>query len=187
MLLRDLDFDVKLCGADMKNPDVHIISITTIDKKEYIVDCGYAAPFFDPLPRDRSHDHNLKFGDEHYIIKPKDSEGHTKVEHYFHGKLQHWYTAKPPSRKIEEFKKVINDSYADDQTFMNAVRITRFTENGSLVLKNLHLTELNNNKTSTKKLKRKDLPNIIEQKFGIPAELVSEAMSNLKELKDIYD
>jgi arylamine N-acetyltransferase len=187
LFLNFLGYDAKLCGADMKNPDVHLISIVTIDKKEFIADCGYAAPFFNPLPRDLSCDYPLKFGDENYIIKPKDSKGHTKVEQHLYGRLQHWYMAKPHPRKIDEFQKIIEGSYADDQTFMNAIRITRFTENGSLVLKNLYLTEVVDNKTSSIKLERKDLPNAVEQKFGIPADIVAEATSHLKELKDIYD
>ena len=55
LLLQYLGYNVKLCGADMKNPDVHLISIVTIDEKEFIVDGGYAAPFFDPLPRDLAY------------------------------------------------------------------------------------------------------------------------------------
>ena len=41
LLLEGLGYDVKLCGADMKNPDVHLISIVTIDRKGFLVDCGY--------------------------------------------------------------------------------------------------------------------------------------------------
>ena len=186
LLLNFLGYDVKLCGADMKSPDVHLISIVTIDNREFIVDCGYAAPFFNPLPRYLSYDYTLTFGDENYIIKPKDSKGHTKVEQYLNGKLQHWYTVKPQARNIEEFQKVIEESYADNSTFMNALLIRRFTENGSHVLKNLYYSETIDDKTSTIKIHRKDLPIIIEQKFGMPAIVVEEGISRLKEMKDIY-
>jgi len=187
LLLEYLGYDVKLCGADMKNPDVHLISIVTINGLEYIVDCGYAAPFFKPLPRDLKEDYTFNFGEEKYIIKAQDRNGHTTIEQYFIGKLQHWYTAKPQPRKIEEFKKVIQESYGGDATFMNAIRITRFIENGSLVLKNLYLTETIDHKSSTTRIVRKDLPAIINQKFGMPADIVTKAISNLNELKDIYD
>jgi len=36
LLLKDVGYDIKLCGADMKKPDVHIICIVTIDHNEYI-------------------------------------------------------------------------------------------------------------------------------------------------------
>lgn len=187
LLLQYLGYNVKICGADMKNPDVHIISIVTIDEKEFIVDGGYAAPFFDPLPRDLLTDHIISYGKEKYIIKPRDQLGRTTVEQYYDSKLQHWYTAKPRERKIEEFRKVIEDSYSNEAVFMNAIRITKYNENSSLVLKNLSLTVTRGNKSSTIKLSRAELPKVIEENFEIPSSVVFEAISNIKELKDLYD
>jgi N-hydroxyarylamine O-acetyltransferase len=185
-LLKHLGYDVKLCGADMKNPDVHLMSIVTIEGLEYIVDSGYAAPFFEPLPRDLNKDFVIKLGSEKYIVKPKDESGITKVEQYYDSKLQHWYTVKPLERKIDDFRKVIIDSYADDAVFMNAVRITKFSENGSIVLKNLYLTETINDESSTIKITLKDIPSVIQKKFGIPMEVVRKAVRHFNELKDIY-
>src|SRR3972149_2878377 len=62
LLLEHLGFDIKLCGADMKNPDVHLISIVKIDEHEYIVDGGYAAPFLKPLSRDFPGDYIISIG-----------------------------------------------------------------------------------------------------------------------------
>jgi arylamine N-acetyltransferase len=186
-LLKHLGYDVKLCGADMKNPDVHLISVVKIENKEYIVDGGYAAPFLNPVPLDLKEDYIINLGLEKYAVKPKNETGRTKVEQYYDGKLQHWYTAKPRERLIEEFEKVIKDSYSDDAVFMNAVRITKFSEKGSFVLKNLYLTETINNDSSTIKITLKDLPLLIQQKFGIPLYLVDKAIGHFKELRDIYD
>jgi len=186
-LLKHLGYDIKLCGADMKNPDVHLISIVTIDRHEYIIDGGYAAPFFKPLPRYLKDDYIINLGSEKYIVKPKDESGRTKVKQFYNGELQHWYTAKPQPRKIKDFRQVIEESYADDAIFMNAIRITKFSENGSLVLKNLSLTETINNKPSTIKVILKALPPVIEEKFGIPEEVVEKAVGHFKELKDIYE
>ena len=187
LLLDYVGFDIKLCGADMKNPDVHLISIVNIDGHEFIVDCGYAAPFYKPIPRELQTDYIISFGEEKYIVKPKDENGNTKVEQYINDKLQHWYTAKAQPRNIDEFKKVIEDSYADDATFMNALRITRFTESGSLALKNLALTETIGTGSRTVKIKRNEIPAVVREKFGMPENLVMEALESLKELKDIYD
>lgn len=186
-LLKELGFEVKLCGADMKNPDVHLISIVKIENNEYIVDGGYAAPFLSPLPRDLKEDYVIELGNEKYVIKPKDELGRTKVEQYTDEKLQHWYIAKPEARKIEDFRKVIEDSYSDDAVFMNAIRITKFSENGSLVLKNLYLTETIDGKSSTIKIIRNNIPAIVQEKFRMPLIVVEEAISRIKELKDIYD
>ena len=186
-LLKHLGYDIKLCGADMRSPDVHLISIVRINDKEFIVDVGYAAPFFNPLPRDMFKDYVINSGNEQYLIIPKDKEEKTRVEQYYDGKLLHWYTAKPAPRKIEEFRKVIKDSYANDAVFMNAIRITKFSENGSLVLKNLSLTETSGNKSSTRKISRAKIAKVIEEKFEIPLDVVKEAINSIKELKDIYD
>ena len=187
LLLKHIGFDVKLCGADMRNPDVHIISMVNIDGKEYIVDGGYAAPFLKPLPRNLKDDYKISIGEESYVIKPKDSNGKTKVEQYYDGELQHWYTAKPQPRIIDDFRKVIEESYANDATFMNAIRITRFSENGSTTLTNLQLTETANSKTSAKNYSAAELPELVEKKFGIPVEIVKDAIGGIKQLKSIYD
>ena len=187
LLLEHLGFDITLCGADMKKPDVHLISRVKINGHEYIVDGGYAAPFLNPLPADLNSDFIISLGNEKYVVKPKDENGKTRVEQHYNGKLQHWYTANTKPRKIEDFSKVIADSYADDAVFMNAVRITRFTENGALVQKNFMFAETNGAETFTVKLNLGELPDFVESKFQMPAELLRQALNSIKELKDIYE
>jgi arylamine N-acetyltransferase len=72
LFLEHVGYNIKLCGADMKNPDVHLISIVNIDGHEYIIDGGYAAPFQVPLPADLRTDFIITLGNEKYIVKPKD-------------------------------------------------------------------------------------------------------------------
>lgn len=187
LLLNHLGFDITLCGADMKNPDVHLISRVRIEGLEYIVDGGYAAPFLNPLPTDLNSDHIISLGNEKYVVKPKDEDGKTRVEQHYNGKLQHWYTANSKPRKIEDFSRVIADSYADDAVFMNAIRITRFTEKGALVLKNFMFAEINGTAVIYTKLSRSELPDFIESEFKMPAMLVRQAVNSIKELKEIYE
>ena len=187
LLLKHLGFNVKLCGADMRNPDVHIINIVTTDEKEFIVDGGYAAPFLQPLPRYLETDFIINNGNDKYIVKPQDENGRTRIEHYNDNKLHHWYTANPAPRKIEDFRNVIEDSYADHSTFMNAVRVERFSENGSVSLRNFVVVETAGNKTSTLKISREEMPEVINKKFGMPQNLVKEAVESIKEIKDKYD
>ncbi|MBT8386251.1 MAG: arylamine N-acetyltransferase [Ignavibacteria bacterium] len=187
LLLNHLGFNVKLCGADMKNPDVHIISMVNIDGEEYIVDGGYAAPFLKPLPRNLETGYIINNGNEKYIVNPMDENGRTKVEQYINNELRHWYKANPQPRKVDEFQKVIEDSYEDDSTFMNALRITRFSENGSLILNNLQLIKIIGSESVTVNVSRKKIPLLANEQFGMPENLVSEAIENLKELQSIYD
>jgi arylamine N-acetyltransferase len=113
--------------------------------------------------------------------------GRTKVEQYSDGNLQHWFIAKPDERKIEDFQKVIENSYLDDAVFMNAVRITKYSENVSRVLKNFSFTETMGNEYQTRKITLSELPTVIQENFGMPQTVVNEAISSMKELKDPYD
>jgi arylamine N-acetyltransferase len=178
-LLEHLGFRIRLCGADMKNPDVHLISIVDFGSQEYIADAGYAAPFLLPLPRYLKKNFLILYGNEKYIVKPKDKLGNTKVEQYSGSRLHLWYTVKPQSRKIGEFRKVIEDSYADDALFMNTLRVVRFNENGYCSLRNSSLTELNRGKYSVTDLRKDQLSGLIQQKFGIPERLAEEGLSRI--------
>ena len=187
LLLKYLGYDVKLCGADMKNPDVHIVSMVKIGGRDFIVDGGYAAPFIEPLPGDLRENYVITFGDEKYILSPRDESGFLKLEQYYKGELKHWYTAKPKPHKIEDFRNVIEDSYRDDSTFMNAVTIAKFFEGGSLVLRNLTLIRTDRNKVTTQSIQRDEIAAIVEKYFGIPQQIVDEAVNEILKLKDTWD
>jgi len=187
LLLKFLGYDVNLCGADMKNPDVHIVSMVKIGGRDFIVDGGYAAPFTEPLPGDLKEKYVITFGDEKYILNPRDESGYSKLEQYYKGELKHGYTAKPQPRKIEEFRNVIEDSFRDDATFMNAIMIAKFYANGSLVLRNLALIKTDRNKVTTQRIKRDEIAAAVEKYFGMPRQIVDEAVNELLELKDTWD
>jgi N-hydroxyarylamine O-acetyltransferase len=187
LLLKNTGYDVMLCGADMKMPDVHLVSIVSINARKYLVDAGYAAPFFEPMPVDSSEDFVTSFGVEKFVLRPGDENGLLKLEQYLNGELKNWYTLKPLQREINEFRKVIEDSYSDKAVFMNALRITRFTESGAFVLRNLHLTETVGSETTGRELTMEMIPVVVEEKFGIPAEKIAEAAGTIKKLKNIFD
>lgn len=140
-LLANLDYQVMLCGADMSNPDVHLVSMVKLDEGEYLVDVGYGAPFVVPLPRDLATDYVVRLGNDRYVLKPQDADGRSRIELYRDGKLKHGYIAKPLPREIGEFESVISDSYRDEATFMNALLLARFFPDRSLVIHNLTVTE----------------------------------------------
>jgi arylamine N-acetyltransferase len=185
LLLSFLGFSVKLCGADMLNPDVHIVSIVFIDGNEYIVDGGYAAPFLIPIPRYLNNDFEIINGVERYVLKPMDSKGCSKMEQYRNGEYIHGYYVKPEPRKIEDFKQVIKDSFREDAIFLNSLLITRFYTDHSTVVHNLNLIESEGANSQNYELRdTKHLIDVIEEKFGIPKEISREAISELKELKN---
>jgi len=187
LLLEHLGYDIILCGADMNQEDVHIVSIVKINGREYLVDVGYAAPFYKPLARNLKSDYIIESGNERYVLKPPDKKNYSKMEHHIDGELKHGYNAKPLPRKIQDFKKIIEDSYADHSTFMNAIRITKFTENGSVSLRNLTLSETISGNTSNTKVSFNNLPEVIQNKFGMPTDKARAALTIVKELKDMFD
>ena len=106
LLLNSLGYDVTLCGADMKQPDVHMVSMVKLEGREYLLDAGNAAPFLSPLPRDISEDFKVASGNNVYILKPRDGSGRSRMELYRDGQHIHGYTAKPGQKSINDFQNV---------------------------------------------------------------------------------
>jgi len=186
-LLANLGYQTKLCGADMSNPDVHLVSMVTVEKREYLVDVGYAAPFLVPLPRDLATDYTIVLGRDRYVLKPQDVRGCSRMELYRDGNLKHGYLAKPMPRQIHEFEHIVVDSYQDDATFMNALLVARFFPNRSFVIHNLTVIESQGTASSIRTLAGHDeMAKVIFECFGIPKEFTIDAMNELGKLEDAW-
>ena len=186
-LLAYLGFDVTLCGADMSAPDVHMVNIVRIAGREYIVDVGYASPFFEPLPRDLTNDHIVSFGDDTYVLSPRDSSGRSRLTFHKNGTAHHGYVVNPTPRDVGYFADVIADSFRPAATFMNAVLIARFDSNRSQVLHNMMLTEwdgMDVKKTSL--LTEEELNRTIEKLFGIPSAISQIALEGVSLHQDAW-
>jgi arylamine N-acetyltransferase len=187
LLLRHLGYDVSLCGADMSDPDVHIVSVVRLAGREYLVDVGYAAPFYEPLPRDLQAEHVVRFGRHSYVLHPRDELGRSRMDHLRDGERIHGYTAKPEPREVGFFEKVIADSYDDTASFMNAVVVERFFEDRSLRIHNLKMIESTpDSSTETRLADRHELIGAVERYAGIPADIVRDAIEDLGLSGDIY-
>lgn len=188
LLLKYLGYDVMLCGADMSNPDVHLVNIVSLDGREFIVDAGYAAPFLDPLPRDLSVDYVVARGRDRYVLKPQDKNGNSHLELYRDGQLKHGYVVKPISREIGYFNQVIAESFRKSATFMNALLLVKQFPNRSIVIHNLSVMESKGTNYTIRQLtSRNELPAIVEEYFSIPQEIVSEAVAKLGEFGDAWN
>lgn len=186
-LLANLGYQTKLCGADMSNPDAHLVSMVTVEKREYLVDVGYAAPLLIPLPRDLATDYTIVLGRDRYVLKPQDVRGSSRLELYRDGNLKHGYLAKPIPRQLHDFEQGIADSYCEDATFMNALLLARFFPNRSLVIHNLTVIESQGTVSSIRTLASHDeLGRVIFECFGIPIEFTIDAMNELGQLEDAW-
>jgi len=189
ILLGHLGYEVRLCGADMANPDVHMVSMVTVEGREYLVDAGYAAPFLAPLPRDLSQDHVIALGRDRYVLKPQDEEGRSRLEFYRNGQPKHGYIARPTPRPIEHFNSVIEDSFADHATFMNALLLVRFLSSSrSSVIHNLELIESHGTESRINRIdNRVELVRVVERHFEIPRTIVAEALADLGQFQDAWN
>jgi arylamine N-acetyltransferase len=188
LLLRHLGYEVMLCGADMANPDVHLVNFVSLGGREFLVDAGYAAPFLEPLPRDLREDYVISLGRDRYVLKPKNKNGGSRIELYRDGQQKHGYIAKPIPRQIEHFARVIEESYRDSATFMNALLLVQLFPNRSIVIHNLSVIESEGMDYHIHQLRdRDDLPTAVEEYFSIPREIVSEAVAELGEFGDAWN
>ncbi len=188
MLMRFIGHDVMLCGADMSDPDVHIVNIVKVDEREYLVDAGYGAPFLEPIPRDLDDTFEIRLGNVRYVLNPQDSSGNSRMNLYRNGELAHNYTVKPIAREIGFFTDIIKDSYCQSSTFMNGVMLARFYPNRSVVIRNTAVIESEGSNCHKSRLAGKaELPSKIVMYFSIPRDIVTVALSGIDELRDDLD
>lgn len=186
-LLVSLGYEARLCGADMSKPDVHAVIVVRLEGRELLVDGGYGAPFFVPLPLDVGLVEAIAWGQERYLLHPRDAAGRSRLVVTRDGVEKHGYVVKPTPRLPEDFRRVIADSFRPEATFMNAIAIYRFERQRSLALRNLRLIESTPEGFTSRSLKDRDeLVAVVEARFGIPAELVKEAVGGLRDLKDVW-
>jgi len=184
-LLSWLGYEIKLCGADMKNPDVHLVNIVNIENREFLVDTGYAAPFSEPLPIDLLHDYTIHMGLDRYILKPKTNNSYSQIELYRNGELKHGYKINPEARNIGEFRHVIEDSFKDSATFMNALLLTRFDNNNFIVINNMTIIETYGKVSKKQSLGSiEQLASVINDRFNIPEAIVIESIDGLQMQKN---
>jgi len=179
-LLSNLDYHVKLCGADMLNPDVHLVSVVTLEQREYLIDVGYAAPFLIPFPRDLSTDYIIVLGRDKFVLKPQDAQGCSQMELYRYGNLKHSYLVHPAPRLIQEFDQIIVDSYREDSTFMNSILLARFFPDCSLLIHNLTVIESQGSVSKSQVLTSRDeLVQTVYNYFMIPKEFTMDVVKDI--------
>ncbi len=110
-LLHHCGYDVDLCSADMTKPDVHVVSMVHLEGREYLVDVGYGAPFYAPIPLDLIREQEIPWGENRYVLHPRDEQGRSRMDQYRDGELVHSYLAKPEPREIGDFAEMFTALY----------------------------------------------------------------------------
>jgi len=187
-LLVSLEYDVKLCAADMTAPAVHAFSLVRVEGREYLVDTGYAAPFLSPIPRDLKTAYVAELGRDRYVFNPQDENRCSRLDLYRDGVLKHGYLARPEPRRIEDFEGVIKGSFRPDATFLNSLLLARFYPGRSVVIHNFALIESQGTVSTIRRLQGlEELMATIEKRFEMPRHIISEALSGQDKFRDAWD
>jgi arylamine N-acetyltransferase len=180
-LLRYVGFDATYCGADMRSgTDVHAVVIAHLDDREYLVDAGYGAPFYEPMPRDLSDPMQIRLGRDLYVLQPRDGEGRSAMEHHRDGRPIHGYLAKPTPRDLVFFDEVVRDSYRPSANFMTQIRISRFFDHGNVEILRDQLVRARGETWSTLVIPdRRSLVEAVVEHFDMPGDIVREVVDGL--------
>ncbi len=184
LLLAHLGYEVKLCAADIlangAPPDGHMVNVVYVDGREAIVDVGFGAPFWHPIPRDSATDITIELGSERYVLKPKDIEGRSRLELYRNGKFDHGYLLKPAPKRVGDFAEVVARSYDDEAPFLNSLVLIRFFEDRSIILRNYTLTEFSGCESRIRTLATKEeIIKTVEERFNVPALIVMQTLNTM--------
>jgi arylamine N-acetyltransferase len=186
-LLQRLGFEVTLHGAAMSRPDVHLVSVVRLDSRDYLVDVGYAAPFFEPMPLDADGALEIRWGRSRYVLRPRDLDGRSRMDLYRDGELIHGYTVDPRPREAEHFEAEIRESYSESATFMKVAVVERFFEDRSMRYHNFKVTESRPDSSRSITLpNREALATAIASGTGMALEVVQSTLAGLPLDGDIY-
>lgn len=187
-LLRALGYEAALCGADMPSgPDVHMATVVRLDGRDLLVDVGYAAPFYDPLPLDQPAPKSFRFGRDAYVVHPRDPAGRTRLDLLRDGDRVHGYLLKPVPRTIACFRRVIRASYRDDATFMRSLLLVRFFDDQSVTIVNrLRIDSTRDGFSLHEITTSARMVEEIVSAFDMDEEVVRAAVAALPELESPY-
>jgi arylamine N-acetyltransferase len=179
-LLRELDYDADLLGADMSKPNVHACVRVPIDGQSYHVDVGFAAPFRDPVPYDRMPQ-QMEEGENRYVFE-RHVKG-VKVSMYSGGRYSFSYVAHGPPRTREFFDPLVLDSFSTKSTFMQCLRISRVFADYSMDLIDRKLYRHQAGRTTVTELETMDeLRAAVSNELGMPRCPIEAAAGVLEQL-----
>jgi arylamine N-acetyltransferase len=187
-LLRVLGYEATLCGADMASgADVHMAIRVRLGGHDLLVDVGYAAPFYEPIPLDLRVPFTIRYGRDTYVAHPQDGEGRTSLDLLRDGARAHGYLLKPAPRRIAHFGRVIRASYRPEATFMRSLLLVRFFDSQSVTILNRLRIDSGPDGFSLRELATMD--RVVEEivsAFDMEEPIVRAAVAGLPELESPY-
>ncbi|MFC2084284.1 arylamine N-acetyltransferase [Bacteroidota bacterium] len=185
-LLLFLGFNASLHGANMKvGVDVHLVSIVRFDNKKYLVDVGYGAPFYKPLPLSTNQPTIINWGCLKYKLT-EEHDGHPKMNVSKGDVPVHDYIVNLETRQFDHFQFNVKNSYRDNAEFMRRLRVIKYFKNYSIDLKNFVCSV--NNAINQKSFVLKDIEEvekIIKNEFMLPHLPIKKAYRILTEVRGL--
>jgi len=181
-LLRYVGFDASYCGADMvSGADVHAVVIVRLEGREYLIDVGYGAPFYEPMPRDIDESLAIRLGNNRYVLQPRDDRGRSPMEHHRDGRQIHGYLAKPTPRDLSFFDEIVLDSYRPASSFMTQLRVARFFDGGNVELLRDRLVRARGDECSVESIpNRAALIDAVVEHFDMPGSIVRDVVGDFE-------
>lgn len=180
-LLSFLDYEVELLGADVGGtPRSHAVCRVRFEDEYYLVDVGYAAPFYQPISLTTLPAH-VPHGDYNYVIDRHVSgaealevttlRGNSKVQSY---------VAKPPTLAAEGFAQAVERAAGETAKFMRTLRISRFFASRVLEVVDNTLVSTHHNITTVTPIRDiVELEAIVHEQMQLPRLPVREAVEVL--------
>lgn len=125
-LLRYLDYDVELLGADLNGaPMMHAVVQVLHEGRPHLVDVGLGAPFYEPIPLDAGLPYRAQSGDLSFTVAKHADAGCFEVSCAAAGVKRSSYVIRPTPRRLGEFEAAIEAAYAPVSPALRHLEITR--------------------------------------------------------------
>lgn len=174
-LLQELGFDAKLISATVQKPDgtwsksdTHAAILVELDTP-YLVDAGFGDSTISPIPlggerfTDNSGTYKIDQIDEEHYDLIREKEGEEKVLYRF--------TAN--GKQLADFHEgCVFNQVSKDSPFTHEDLVTRATPDGRITLSDHQLTRSENGKKEKTDLTPEQKAKVLEEEFGIKAELL---------------
>ena len=180
-LLRALGYQADLLSADMNNPHVHSCLRVHLDRRQYHVDVGNAAPFLEPFPLD-ALPYEFARGEMKWIFDCAE-DGRVRCRVFSVGGHVHGYIANEQPFAAEDFGHIVEDSFQPGRTFMSLLRLVRIFPEHTVELKNRTLRLHRGSSTTEATFNdMSELRGAVDEQFLMPRCPVEKAVEILERI-----
>lgn len=179
-LLRYLDYDVELLGADVDGePLQHAVCQVLHEDRPHLVDLGLGAPFYEPLPLDRLP-LRIESGYHVYVLDRHRDAGCFEMTTLRRGARHTSYVVRPEPRKLADFGAVIRGQLAAGSPALAHLRITRIFPSHVAAIDDRTVSITRHNETESREVSDPDaLVDAVVTDLQLPRAPIHDALAAL--------